>query len=102
MIKELFQIYKIGKDLNLSKKEINGSLSFKEEAHKFRDRIIYSIILLVLVILTGFVIFLATQIGIIEPITTSGSNTYGADGARYSTIRIKDFKKKFRYYIQIK
>jgi cytoskeletal protein RodZ len=90
---ELFQLYQIGKDLGLTRKEINRSLFFKEESHSFKNRIISNIVLLIILILIGATIIIVAQLGF--SVTTPSNNTYPS-GTRYSTIRIKDFKKKFK------
>ncbi|MCK4286823.1 MAG: hypothetical protein KAX18_11500 [Candidatus Lokiarchaeota archaeon] len=88
MFKDLFQLYQIGKDLGLTKKEINGSLFIREETHSLKNRIIFYIILLIIMTSIGFLFFFLSA----YPHT---DNIYGS-GARYSTIRISDFKKKLK------
>ncbi len=90
MLKDFVQLYQIGRKLGLTRKEINGSFFFKEETHSFKNRIIFHIVLLFIMISIGFLIVLMGFSG-----TTSTNSTYPS-GTRYSTIRIKDFKKKFR------
>ncbi|KKM21669.1 hypothetical protein LCGC14_1633110 [marine sediment metagenome] len=88
MFKELNQIYHIGEDLGLTRKEINRSFFFKEEANRLRNRIIFHIIMLIIVAIIGFTLIL------LAPSVTK--DTYSASGARYSTVKIGDFKKKFK------
>ncbi len=87
MYKEFIQLYQIGKELGLTRKEINGSFFFKEETHSLKNRIIFHIILLIIMTLIGVAIVL---LGF-----SISEDTYPS-GSRYSTIRIKDFKKKFK------
>ena len=95
MLKDLVQLYQIGKELGLTRKEINGSFFFKEESHSVKNRMISHTILLIILILIGAtILFLTQQIWLV--VTNHTNSTYPI-GARYSTIRIKDFKKKFKF-----
>ncbi len=81
MMKDLIQLHKIGKELGLSKKEINKVL--------FSDNIKNRTILLIIFIITFSIV--AYFIGLF--IESTISNTYPS-GTKYSTVRIKDFDKK--------
>lgn len=90
MYKEIIQFYRIGKELGLSRREINKILFTRSnDRHSLR----LSLIILVIIasILIGvFIIFSGLSIS---------RNTYPT-GARYSTIKGKDFKrnkKKLKY-----
>ena len=89
MFNELIQLYQIGKELGLSRKEINGSLFVNEETHRLKSRLIFHIMLLFIVSLIGIVLIGFMVYPHIE-------DTYTSSGLRYSTIRLKDFKKKLR------
>ena len=91
MFKDFFQLYQIGKELGLTRKEINGLLFFNDKTNSLKGRIIFHIILLFFMILIGIVL-----LGFI--VYPNTGDTYPS-GTKYSTIRIKDFKKKI---IQIK
>jgi hypothetical protein len=80
-MKDLIQLHKIGKELGLSKKEINKVL--------FSDNIKNRTILLIIFIITFSIV--AYFIGLF--IESTISNTYPS-GTKYSTVRIKDFDKK--------
>jgi len=93
MFKEIIQLYQVGKELGLTRKEINGLFFFKKEAHSLRYKIIFYIILIITMSLIGITLVLL-RINITK-------DTYPI-GTKYSTIRIKDFKKKLKIFIQIK
>ena len=81
MFKDLFQIYKIGKELGLNKKEIKSIFLFNNTKHG----ILYTILLIISIIAFGvLVIFLGIQVS---------RNLYPA-GTLYSTVKKKDFAKK--------
>lgn len=99
MFKDLFQLYQIGKELGLTRKEINRTFFFKEESHSFKNRIIFYTIILIIMILIGATIIFVTQL--VSSVTTHTNNTYPS-GTLYSTVKEKDFKsknKKKRYNI---
>ena len=81
MMKDLIQLYKIGKELGLSKKEINKVLFYENT----KNRVILLIIYIILFSIVGYFIVM-----IIE---TAINNTYPS-GTKYSTVKIKDFDKK--------
>jgi len=81
MTKELIQLYKIGKELGLSKKEVNKVLFFDNT----KNRVILLIILIIIFSIGGYFIVLIIEASI--------SNTYPS-GTKYSTVKIKDFDKK--------
>ena len=81
MMKDLIQLFKIGKDLGLSKKEINRVFLFDDK----RYSLFYKILLIISFIFFGIIIII---LGI-----EASRNTYAA-GTYYSTIRIKDFNEK--------
>ena len=81
MMKDLIQLYKIGKELGISKKEINKVLFYDNS----KNRIILLIIYIIFFSIVGYFLVI-----IIE---TAINNTYPT-GTRYSTVKIKDFDKK--------
>ena len=81
MMKDIIQLFKIGKELGLSKKEINKVLIFGNSKHT----LLYKSLLIISFIFFGIIIII---LGI-----DASSNTYAA-GTFYSTVKIKDFKGK--------
>ncbi len=81
MMKDLIQLYKIGKELGLTKKEINKVLFYDN----IKNRTILLIISIIIFSIVGYFIVLFIEATI--------SNTYPS-GTRYSTVKIKDFDKK--------
>jgi len=81
MTKDLIQLYKIGKGLGLSKKEVNRVLFYDN----IKSRTILLIILIIVFAIVGYFIGLFIESTI--------SNTYPS-GTKYSTVKIKDFDKK--------
>ncbi len=81
MLEKFFQLYKIGKELGLSKKEINRVFLFDDK----RYSLLYKILLIISFIFFSIIIII---LGI-----EASRNTYAA-GTFYSTIRIKDFNEK--------
>ena len=81
MFKEIFQIYKIGNQLGLNKKEINKILLFDNTRHPT----LYLVLLILAIVASGIIVIV---LGIVI-----ARNTY-PEGARYSTVKRKDFKRK--------
>ena len=81
MIKDIIQLFKIGKELGLNKKEINKVLIFDNSKHIF----LYESLMIIIFIFFGVIIII---LGI-----EASRNTYAA-GTYYSTVRIKDFNKR--------
>jgi len=81
MMKDIIQLFKIGKDLGLSKKEINKVLVFDNSKHI----LLYESLMIIIFILFGIIIII---LGI-----EASRNTYAA-GTFYSTVRIKDFNER--------
>ncbi len=81
MISNILNIYKIGKELGLNKKEINRLVFFKN--HK------YSLLLIILTIITFTFLALIIAFSYVQ----IDSNTYPI-GTKYSTVKIKDFRLK--------
>jgi len=80
-MKDLIQLYKIGKELGLSKKEINNVLFYDST----KNRVVLLIISIIIFSIVGYFIVLFIESTI--------SNTYPT-GTKYSTVKIKDFDKK--------
>jgi len=83
MMKDIIQLFKISKELGLSKKEMNKILIFGNSKHT----LLYISLLIISLFFFGIIIVLG--IGAIE----ASRNTY-ASGTYYSTVKIKDFNKK--------
>ena len=80
-MKDLFQLHKIGKELGLSKKEINKVLFYDN----VKNKVILLIISIIIFSIVGYLVALLIESTI--------SNTYPS-GTKYSTVKIKDFDKK--------
>jgi len=85
MITTIAQLYRFGKFLGLSKKEVNNVLFFHDKKHQTSFRILF---ILILIVLSSILIFFLISIGI-----NTADSTYPS-GTKYSTIKIKDFEKK--------
>jgi len=84
MMKDVIQLFKIGKELGLSKIEINKVLLFGNSKHT----LLYKSLLIISFIIFGIIIII---LGIEASRNTR--NTYAA-GTFYSTVKIKDFKER--------
>jgi len=81
MLENFFQLYRIGKELVLSKKEINRVFLFDDS----RYPLLFKILMIIVFIFLGiFVIILGIE---------ASRHIYPA-GTLYSTVKIKDFKSK--------
>jgi len=83
MFKDIINFYKIGKDLGLSRKEINKHFIFNNSER----RTLYIVLSIIGIVLFGAVIII---LGIFI-----ARNVY-PEGALYSTVKEKDFKYKSR------
>ena len=81
MFENLFQLFKIGKELGLNKKEIRNILLFDNT----KNPTLYTILMIIGIILSGIVIIFIVIVIV--------RNAYPA-GALYSTVKTKDFKDK--------
>ena len=81
MLENFFQLNKIGKELGLSKKEINSVFLFDESRYPLLFKILLTIILIFLGV---FIIILGIE----------ASRHIYPTGTFYSSIKIKDFKTK--------
>ena len=81
MMKDIIQLFKIGKELGLNKKEINRVLLFGNRKHT----LLFISLLIISFIFFGIIIII---LGI-----EASKNTYGA-GTFYSTVKEKDFNGK--------
>ena len=87
---ELIQLYKIGRELGLAKKEINKVFSYND----FKGKDLGRIVLILIIFFIGFLIVLATFSAIPNsPYIPPSNNTYQT-GTLYSTVRIKDFNER--------
>ena len=87
MVREIINIIELGNELGLSKKEIIQILLFDKSKHAFLWRILFIIILLLIII--GWY----TSLGLL--IQKANQHVY-ATGTLYSTVKAKDFQKKYR------
>jgi uncharacterized membrane protein len=83
-IKDIFQFYKIGKDLGLSRKEINSILLYK-------NRYPLMLAIMLIVIISVFAI-LFWNVALI--LYAKSTEPVYPRGAMYSSISIKDFRDK--------
>lgn len=90
MIGDLIRLYRIGRDLGLSKKELNKILLFDDTKRPKEN-----ILLLFLVLLLGLIISIVIAFTLLSYV---GKNTYPT-GARYSTVQINDFKKERKNHV---
>ncbi len=82
MLEGFFQLYKIGKDLGLSKKEISKIFLFDDR----KDPLLLKILLLIIIVSSlGIVVFIILNVF---------SEHIYPTGALYSTVKIEDFKGK--------
>jgi len=96
MINELVNFYQIGRTFGLKSKEINKV--FSHQSKEFKG-VIYVSLFIFIIILIIFVLVLTMRfihLGI-NPI----ENTYPS-GTKYSTVKIKDFKKKIKLFSVLK
>lgn len=84
MFDEIISLYKIGKELGLTKKEINKILLFDNSKYPRHYNLLLFLILLLIIILGVFSVFTISRY--------VASNTY-ARGTKYSSIGVKDFQK---------
>ena len=81
MVKDIIQLFTIGKELGLTKKEIKKVLFYNE----VKNKVILLIISIIMFSIVGYLVVLFIE--------SSISNTYPS-GTKYSTVKIKDFDKK--------
>ena len=87
MIGDIIKFYEVGKELGLTKKEINQIMIFDNSKHAYLWRLLLFIVMFLIVIgWFNSIIFLAGKIN---------ENVYPS-GTLYSTVKLKDFKKKFQ------
>ena len=87
MIGDIIKFYEVGKELGLTKKEINQILIFDNSKHAYLWRFLLIIVMFLVII--GWFNSLFFIVGKIN------ENVYPT-GALYSTVKLKDFKKKFQ------
>lgn len=80
-MKDLIQLFRIGKELGLSKKEVKKAL-FQGNR---KNKIIFLILLIIVFSIVGIFIVVLVESAI--------NNTYPT-GTKYSTVKIKDFDNK--------
>jgi uncharacterized membrane protein YkgB len=85
MIDNIIRIYKIGKELGLTKSEISSLIFFKNPKHRMLSIVLF-IILVVITVTTLSVLIVFANIEIER-------YTYPT-GARYSTVKLKNFRLK--------
>ena len=87
MIADLLKFYEVGKELGLTKKEITQIMIFDNSKYAYLWR--FLLIIFMLLIMIGWfnsLVFLTQKIN---------ENVYPA-GTMYSTVKLKDFNKKFK------
>lgn len=87
MSADIIKFYEVGKELGLTKKEITQIMIFDNSKYAYLWR--FLLIVFMLLIIIGWynsLIFLNRQIN---------ENVYPS-GTLYSTVKLKDFKKKFQ------
>ena len=89
MKREIFHIYKLGREIGLAKKDIDTIFSY----NSFKGKDIGGIIVIIIILFIGFLIILASLTAIPNSPRVPSNNTYQT-GTLYSTVRIKDFDKK--------
>ena len=82
--KEILQIYKIGKELGLSRKEINNTLLFRNH---------YPLVI-ALFVLIALMVFAAIFWNVALILYAKSIEPVYPRGTLYSSINIKDFKEK--------
>jgi len=87
LIADIIKFYEVGKELGLTKKEITQIMIFDSSKYAYLWRFLL-IVFMLLIIIGWFnsLIFLTQKIN---------ENVYPT-GAMYSTVKLKDFKKKFQ------
>ena len=84
MFRDLFQLYQIGRELGLNKKEINSIFLFDKTKHS----ILYTALLIVSIVAFGIlIVILGIQVA---------KNIYPS-GTLYNTVNKKDFKRRKRF-----
>lgn len=87
MIADIIKFYEVGKELGLTKKEITQIMIFDNSKYAYLWRFLLIVFMLLMIIgWYNSLIFLNRQIN---------ENVYPS-GTLYSTIKLKDFKKKFQ------
>jgi len=85
MIDYIIKIYKIGKELGLTKREISSLFFFKNPRRGILTILLYMLLIIITItFLSVIIMFSSIQIE---------RDTYPT-GARYSTVKIKDFRLK--------
>ncbi|MFX1494843.1 MAG: hypothetical protein ACFFBZ_11220 [Promethearchaeota archaeon] len=91
MIGDIIRLYKLGKELGLTKKDLNVFLLFDNTK---RPRVYTLLLFLIL-----FLILIVSIVSTFTLLSSVARNTY-PKGAEYSTIQIKDFKKERKNIIE--
>ncbi len=87
MIADIIKFYEVGKELGLTKKEITQIMIFDNSKYAYLWRFLLIVFMLLMIIgWYNSLIFLNRQIN---------ENVYPS-GTLYSTVKLKDFKKKFQ------
>jgi len=87
MIVDILKFSKVGKELGLTKKEINQIMIFDNRKDPFLWRfLLFVVMLLIMIGWFSSLLFITQKIN---------DNVYPS-GTLYSTVKLKDFKKKFK------
>ncbi len=90
MIGDIIRIYRLGKELGLTQKDINRILLFDNTKRPKEHTL-----LLFLVLFLGLIVSIVIAFTLLSYV---GKNTYPT-GARYSTVQINDFKKERKNHV---
>ena len=86
-MREILQFYRLGKELGLTKKDLD-KIFF---SNSYKDRSLGGLILIIFIVFIVFLIILTNFIPV--NLYIPQNNTY-TEGTLYSTVRIKDFNKQ--------
>lgn len=89
MIADIIKFYEVGKELGLTKKEITQIMIFDNSKNAYYWRLLLLVIMFLIIIgWFNSLIFITGKIN---------ENVYPS-GTLYSTVKLKDFKKKFQVF----
>lgn len=92
MIDDIINFYRIGRILGLKPNEINGVLSYK--SHNLKSNILFSIFIAAILIYLIILFVFIGSLFIKPPITPNPPEHTYTPGTFYSTVKLRDFKKK--------
>ena len=93
MIGDIIKFYEVGKELGLTKKEINQIMIFNNSKNPYLWRLLLiAVMLLIILGLFNFLLFISVNV---NGNGNVNGNVYPS-GTLYSTVKLNDFKKKFQ------